>query len=982
MNYEENNKNNNKKKNTILIVIMATLVVILGGVTYAFFNYTRTGETNLLTVGSISFNSTQETVNLTNLFPVRSEELDEYIENVDKISVSITGNTDYEEGLEYRMSFVDVNNSFFDKTVPLSYRATATNIGTPISNNEYDLSKGGTTQVYSMNETGVIENDNYFLTGYIPTGVNANGTVEIAAYIDGNKIAITDTYNNYHTTDTCFTFNNGTITNYDANCEKDVVIPSMINNIQVTSIADNAFKGKQLKSVVIPDTVTSIGNNAFENNNLTSIKLSNNLTTIGSEAFQNNKLTSVTIPKGCEVLNYAFKSNSIQKIILGETGTGPIRIYSGAFFLEGKYYIENNKLAIIVNKTGQSFNWGSILQDEPEANSEFVTGTYTLGTCTVDIVEEDTYPSIGNVSPPTRGTSSSWVNGRTVFTTNEWNNFGTNGNISFKIKVEAVAGNLPKVMPPFTNESCFTTSGNTITDYDASCGTVVSIPNTINGTTITTIGERAFNNKGLTSVYIPDSITTISMYAFSYNNIETLQLGSGVTTIGYQSFISNKIKMLQIGPNVTTIEYGSFSYNDLRMVQIGKGVREIDGDAFYSDPADDGSNVNLRTIDNLTNKPFDWGEIIGNESKTFITGDVTISDYTVTITNSRPNTTPQLVSESCFTTSGSTITDYNTSCGGSYIIIPSTINGTTITEIGSYAFSSKYLKSVVIPDSVTTIGYNAFSDSNIETLQLGSGVTTIGEEAFANNNIETIEIGPNVTTIESRAFKNNDLVSVQIGEHVTQIYSEAFYSSPDDGGSNTRLRSIDNRSNRPFDWGEILGTESKTFVTGEVTISDYTVTITNSNASTSPQLVSESCFTTSDGRITDYDMSCGGNIIIPSTINGTTITEIGNYAFDSKYLTGVIIPDTVTSIGTWAFYGNDLTTATIGSGVTRIGSGAFFSDPEYGDGTNVNLRTIINKTNRSFDWMSVLNGHAGGASTTFVTGQITIGSYIINITNN
>ena len=304
MNYEENNKNNNKKKNTILIVIMATLVVILGGVTYAFFNYTRTGETNLLTVGSISFNSTQETVNLTNLFPVRSEELDEYIENVDKISVSITGNTDYEEGLEYRMSFVDVNNSFFDKTVPLSYRATATNIGTLISNNEYDLSKGGATQVYSMNETGVIENDNYFLTGYIPTGVNANGTVEIAAYIDGNKIAITDTYNNYHTTDTCFTFNNGTITNYDANCEKDVVIPSMINNIQVTSIANNAFKGKQLKSVVIPDTVTSIGMRAFYScGNLISINLPNSITCIERETFYHcNRLRSVTIPNSVKTI--------------------------------------------------------------------------------------------------------------------------------------------------------------------------------------------------------------------------------------------------------------------------------------------------------------------------------------------------------------------------------------------------------------------------------------------------------------------------------------------------------------------------------------------------------------------------------------------------------------------------------------------------------------------------------------------------------
>ena len=46
------------------------LLVALGGVSFAIFNYTRTGTANVIKVGKISFNSNQtETINLTNVFP-------------------------------------------------------------------------------------------------------------------------------------------------------------------------------------------------------------------------------------------------------------------------------------------------------------------------------------------------------------------------------------------------------------------------------------------------------------------------------------------------------------------------------------------------------------------------------------------------------------------------------------------------------------------------------------------------------------------------------------------------------------------------------------------------------------------------------------------------------------------------------------------------------------------------------------------------
>lgn len=69
----------------------------------------------------------------------------------------------------------------------------------------------------------------------------------------------------------------------------------------------------------------------------------------------------------------------------------------------------------------------------------------------------------------------------------------------------------------------------------------------------------------------------------------------------------------------------------------------------------------------------------------------------------------------------------------------------------------------------------------------------------------------------------------------------------------------------------------------------------------------------------------GGDITIPSQINGFPVTAIGSYAFyDCTSLSNITIPNTVTSIGREAFYAcTSLTTVTIPESVTSIGACAF-----------------------------------------------------------
>jgi hypothetical protein len=130
-------------------------------------------------------------------------------------------------------------------------------------------------------------------------------------------------------------------------------------------------------------------------------------------------------------------------------------------------------------------------------------------------------------------------------------------------------------------------------------------------------------------------------------------------------------------------------------------------------------------------------------------------------------------------------------------------------------------------------------------------------------------------------------------------------------------------------------------------------------------------YTNTGGAITiTHYTGPGGNVIIPSTINGLPVVAVGDSAFfyntnvtsvavpdsvtyigngaligcfhvallslgngitniaDAAFsgcssLADVVIPDSVSSIGKWAFAGTGLTNATIGKGVTTIGANAF-----------------------------------------------------------
>ena len=120
-----------KKRNMLVsILLVLGLVSLTLGVTFTFFNYTRTGSENVLAVGRIYFTSSQGTsINLTNVFPIKSTELANN-PNASSVTLTITGDTTYDEGIEYQITAVDVVNSVSGKQVPIGINVSVNNIGT------------------------------------------------------------------------------------------------------------------------------------------------------------------------------------------------------------------------------------------------------------------------------------------------------------------------------------------------------------------------------------------------------------------------------------------------------------------------------------------------------------------------------------------------------------------------------------------------------------------------------------------------------------------------------------------------------------------------------------------------------------------------------------------------------------------------------------------------------------------------------------
>ena len=105
------------------------------------------------------------------------------------------------------------------------------------------------------------------------------------------------------------------------------------------------------------------------------------------------------------------------------------------------------------------------------------------------------------------------------------------------------------------------------------------------------------------------------------------------------------------------------------------------------------------------------------------------------------------------------ITGYNTSIGGTDVVIPSKIEGYNVTKILDYSFESRVfndmgLTSVVLPNTLIYIGESAFEKNNLTSIEIPASVTYIGSSAFYENNLNTVTLKNINIETDNCAFGN------------------------------------------------------------------------------------------------------------------------------------------------------------------------------------------------------------------------------------
>ncbi|MDJ1372744.1 leucine-rich repeat domain-containing protein [Gulosibacter molinativorax] len=244
--------------------------------------------------------------------------------------------------------------------------------------------------------------------------------------------------------------------------------------------------------------------------------------------------------------------------------------------------------------------------------------------------------------------------------------------------------------------------------------TELVIPSEIDGTTITSVSNTAFQNKGFESVYIPSSITSFPKQSLEGNSISQLEVD--MKSIPANGFSGMGIRSLVIGEEVESIGNNAFQNNELGSVTIPSSITSIGAYTFASNRL-----ASVTMPDNITS--------IGGYA--FQNNELT----SVTIPNS-------------------------------------------VTSISGEAFYNNQLASVTIPDSVTSIGFQAFASNQLTSVTIPSSVTSIAGLAFASNQLTSVTIPDSVTSIGNAAFENNQLTSIAIPSSVVSIAAHAFDSNP------------------------------------------------------------------------------------------------------------------------------------------------------------------------------------------------------------
>lgn len=181
--------------------------------------------------------------------------------------------------------------------------------------------------------------------------------------------------------------------------------------------------------------------------------------------------------------------------------------------------------------------------------------------------------------PPVTGTSASAVTTTTAAQTTTSVTTTTASETTATTATTTTA--LPEPYVAFDYERAG--DGVIITDYSGTASEVV-IPETLDGLTVTAVGDSAFQRRQmLTDVVIPSTVKTVGSNAFrECRSLRSVTLGNGVNVIGGSAFLGcSSLGSVRIPGSVRVIDSYAFAYcTGLSYVEMAEGVETVGYSAF------------------------------------------------------------------------------------------------------------------------------------------------------------------------------------------------------------------------------------------------------------------------------------------------------------------------------------------------------------------------------------------------------------------
>ena len=753
-----------------------------------------------------------------------------------------------------------------------------------------------------------------------------------------------------------------------------IVIPN-----KVKTIGDWAFQYcTNVLDVTIGNSTTTIGSGAFEKlGKITEIIVPNSVTTIGSAAFNGcSSLKEMTLPfvgysrtsgnydytslfgyifgtssySGGTATEQRYNTNSsyrttnyIPTSLTKVTITDASTIYYGAFsncsrIVELNLNDEITRiedyafygLGMITKSANDFVISGKILLSYKGTDTQITIPdgikliaprafyeNKTVGTVTLD---DDTYyigayafynctSALVNV-PRISGTLTIESNGFTNTASVKYldKSSYTNGNDTYYYTVDG-EGNAVIV-------GCSTTSTN------------ITLPNTLGGYTVTTVGYKGMANcTTLKGVTIPNNIVKLDLYAFAgctkldtatipatcvyvgqyafsgCTSLTTVVIAEGVTYLGdycfenctslteivvpdsctylgdYAFYNCRSMESATIGITVPTIgKYTFYNCEKLATVVIGIKVESIGEYAFYNTALTRLTTpTSLKHIGDYAFASCDKLERVALKTGLLTIGDgAFMGDVALTTINwtANINSIGAYAFHGCSSLASATIP-------------------AGVTEIKDYAFAyCTSLTSVTVKGTLTSIGEKAFYRDALTAFTFTEGLTTIGADAFAFNALEAITLPNSLVYIGEQAFNEcSSLATVSMPDSVAYVGAYAFSADADNLTVTIRYNSgkIADYMLYNMDVYKVIMEE------GISEIGNYVFALCH--------------------ELTE--------ITFPSTLK-----KIGNYAFyDNRSYSELTLPNAVTSIGTYAFArGYNLVKINIPDSVTYIGAHAFYRE--------------------------------------------------------